>query len=306
MGIRLWPFRRKTRTSSKAEILVAALTDVGRVRAGNEDSYSTLWREESPPGVDALIVVADGMGGHAAGEVASSMAVDGVVELMSSAVGSPHVGGQKYLEVLGRVLQDVNNTVYQASQDADKRGMGTTCTVSVIKEDQLYVSHVGDSRAYLLRAGELHQITEDHSWVEQQVAIGALSREDARNHPDRNVITRAIGLDRQVKVDGYLVSIANGDVILLCSDGLTTMVEDSEVASILSGNEPEEACEALIEAANREGGFDNITVAVATVTGGPEDTRLLTSSTDVAKTEEITLPASALKRFSKSVLHLGR
>ena len=306
MGIRLWPFQRINRTSSKPQILVAALTDVGRVRTGNEDSYSTLWGEKSPPGVDALIVVADGMGGHAAGEVASSMAVDGVVELMSSAVGSPHVGGQKYLEVLGRVLQNVNTTVYQAGQDADKRGMGTTCTVVVIKEDQLYVSHVGDSRAYLLRAGELHQITEDHSWVEQQVAIGALSREEARNHPDRNVITRAIGLDPQVKVDGYLVSLANGDVLLLCSDGLTTMVEDAEIASILSGNNPQEACKALIEAANRQGGQDNITVAIANITGGTVDAPPITSPADGAKTEEITRPPSVLKRFSKSVLRLGR
>ena len=306
MGIRLWPFQRNNRPSSKAEISIAALTDVGRVRIGNEDSYSTLWGDKSPPGVDALIVVADGMGGHAAGEVASSMAVDGVVELMISDVGSPHVGGQKYLEVLGRVLQEVNNTVYRASQDEDKRGMGTTCTVGVIKEDQLYISHVGDSRAYLLRAGELHQITEDHSWVEHQVAIGALSQQEARNHPDRNVITRAIGLDPQVKVDGYLVSIANGDVLLLCSDGLTTMLEDTEIASILSVNGPEEACKALIEAANREGGHDNITVAIATVTGGPKDAPPITSSKDDVKTEEITLPASALKRFSKSVLRLGR
>ena len=272
MRIRIWPFRRKGGPGSSPQLSAAGQTDVGRVRAENEDSYQALWGEESPPGVDALLIVADGMGGHAAGEVASRMAVDGVVGIITGSDGSASAKGQDYLDVLGRVLQAVNANVYQAGQDSDKRGMGTTCTVAVIRGAQLYISHVGDSRAYLLRAGVLHQITEDHSWVEEQVAQGSLSKEEARNHPNRNIITRAIGLEPQVKVDGYLVSLAAEDVVLLCSDGLTTMIEDSQIQSILVDNEPEDACRALISAANTAGGHDNITVAIARVTGGLRET----------------------------------
>ena len=268
MGIRIWPFLGKSGSRSSPQLSVAGKTDVGRVRAENEDSYQVLWGEKSPQGIDALLVVADGMGGHAAGEVASRMAVDGVVGLITGTNDTTGAQGQDYLDVLGRVLQDVNTTVYEAGQDSDKRGMGTTCTVAVVRGGQLYVSHVGDSRAYLLRAGVLHQITNDHSLVEEQVAQGILSKEEARRHPDRNIITRAIGLEPQVKVDGYLVSLVSNDVLLLCSDGLTTMIEDSQVESILAAKETEEACGYLISAANNEGGHDNITVAIARVTGG--------------------------------------
>lgn len=305
MGTGLWPFRRDKGSMSMPKISGAALTDVGRVRSGNEDSYSALWGEESPEGAEALIVVADGMGGHAAGEVASNMAVDEVVRLITGSGVSPELKGEAYLELLGEVLQKANTTVFQAGQDADKRGMGTTCTVAVIRGDQLYVSHVGDSRAYLLRAESLHQITEDHSWVEQQMALGTLSREEARNHPDRNVITRAVGLEERITVDGYLVPLADQDILLLCSDGLTTMIENAEIAVILSANQPEEACKALIEAANSKGGHDNITVAVARLIGGPRGAPIPDSSGD-AKTLEISRPTSALRRFAKSVLRLGR
>ena len=289
---------------SKPKISGAALTDIGRVRSGNEDSYSALWGEESPEGAEALMVVADGMGGHAAGEVASSLAVDEVVRLITAAA-SPNLEGQAYLKFLGEAIQKANATVFQAGQDADKRGMGTTCTVAVVRGDQLYVSHVGDSRAYLLRAESLHQITEDHSWVEQQVELGMLSREEARNHPDRNVITRAVGLEEKVTVDGYLVPLADQDILLLCSDGLTTMIEDAEIGVILSANQPDDACTALIKAANSQGGHDNSTVVVARVIGGPSGAQFPDSSGDT-KTVEITQPSSVLRRFAKTVLRLGR
>lgn len=304
MGTGLWPFRRDKGTMSKPKISGAALTDIGRVRSGNEDSYSALWGEESPEGAEALMVVADGMGGHAAGEVASSLAVDEVVRLITAAA-SPNLEGQAYLEFLGEAIQKANATVFQAGQDADKRGMGTTCTVAVVRGDQLYVSHVGDSRAYLLRAESLHQITEDHSWVEQQVELGMLSREEARNHPDRNVITRAVGLEEKVTVDGYLVPLADQDILLLCSDGLTTMIEDAEIGVILSANQPDDACTALIKAANSQGGHDNSTVVVARVIGGPSGAQFPDSSGDT-KTVEITQPSSVLRRFAKTVLRLGR
>ena len=297
MGIRIWPFRGKGKSVSSPQLTAAGQTDVGRVRAENEDSYQALWGEKSPPGVDALLVVADGMGGNAAGEVASRMAVEGVVGIITGSDDTTISKGQDYLNVLGRVLQEVNATVYQAGQDSDKRGMGTTCTVAVIRGAQLYISHVGDSRAYLLRAGVLHQITKDHSWVEEQVAQGILSKEEARDHPNRNIITRAIGLEPQVKVDGYLVSLAAEDVLLLCSDGLTTMIDDSQIELILAKSNPKEAGKALIDEANAAGGQDNITVAVARVIGGLSETSPVDTDTI-----GINRPASFWRRFSRSAL----
>ncbi|MDA1129604.1 MAG: Stp1/IreP family PP2C-type Ser/Thr phosphatase [Chloroflexi bacterium] len=302
MHIRMWPFGRKDGSGSIPRLLAAGRTDVGRVRAGNEDSYKVLSGEKSPVGIDALLVVADGMGGHAAGEVASRMAVEGIVGLITGSDDLPSVEGQGYLRFLGGIVQQVNGAVFQASQDEDKRGMGTTCTVAVVRGDQLYVSHVGDSRAYLLRAGSLHQITQDHSWVEEQVALGLLGREEARAHPNRNIITRAVGLEQKVEVDGYLVSLADKDILLLCSDGLTTMIEDSQIESILSEHGPAEACRALISAANCQGGHDNVTVAVARVTGGPSSAPLPASPHPDADTVEIARSPSVWRKFSRSVL----
>jgi serine/threonine protein phosphatase PrpC len=280
-------------------------TETGMVRDHNEDSILILGGEKSPLGVDALLVVADGMGGHAAGEVASRMTVDGIIGLMSRSDDLPSAEGPEYLRFLGEIVQQVNNTIFQAGQDEDKRGMGTTCTVAVVRGDQLFVSHVGDSRAYLLRSGDLHQITQDHSWVEEQVRQGTLSSEEARNHPNRNIITRAVGLDPKVEVDGYLVGLANKDILLLCSDGLTTMIEDSQIAEILCANEPVEACRALIDAANDKGGHDNITVAVARVIARPGANLSVDSDGD-ANTVEIKLSTCLWQRFTRSVLRRGQ
>jgi serine/threonine protein phosphatase PrpC len=280
-------------------------TETGMVRDHNEDSILILRGEKSPLGVDALLVVADGMGGHAAGEVASRMTVDGIIGLMSRSDDLPSAEGPEYLRFLGEIVQQVNNTVFQAGQDEDKRGMGTTCTVAVVRGDQLFVSHVGDSRAYLLRAGDLHQITQDHSWVEEQVRQGTLSPEEARNHPNRNIITRAIGLEPKVEIDGYLVALLKKDILLLCSDGLTTMIEDSQIAEILSANEPVEACRALIDAANDQGGHDNITVAVARVTARLTAT-LRTDADGEANTVEIKRTTYLWQRFTRSVLRRGQ
>ena len=280
-------------------------TETGMVRDHNEDSILILGGEKSPLGGDSLLVVADGMGGHAAGEVASRMTVDGIIGLMSRSDDLPGAEGPEYLRFLGEIVQQVNNTIFQAGQDEDKRGMGTTCTVAVVRGDQLFVSHVGDSRAYLLRSGDLHQITQDHSWVEEQVRQGTLSPEEARNHPNRNIITRAVGLESRVEVDGYLVGLANKDILLLCSDGLTTMIEDSQIAEILSANEPVEACRALIDAANDQGGHDNITVAVARVIARPGATLSVDADGD-ANTVEINRSTYLWQRFTRSVLRRGQ
>ena len=145
------------------------------------------------------------------------------------------------------------------------RGMGTTCTLAAIRETQLFLSQVGDSRAYLLRAGDLHQLTTDHSWVEEAVAQGMLTSEQARVHPNRNVITRAIGIHPTVEVDTTAMPIQEGDILLICSDGLNSMIDDDQIKTILKSNQIDEVCEGLIEGANDSGGHDNTTVIVAVI-----------------------------------------
>ena len=243
-------------------LIVNGATDVGRVRDHNEDSILALGAEQSPPGTDALLVVADGMGGHAAGEVASGMTISQIGERFGSGefITEP-VDGLEY--ALRTLLQDVNRLIQSAGQDSDKRGMGTTCTLAVIKDKRLYYAHVGDSRAYLFRDDELRQITTDHSWVEDMVRAGIISREAARTHPNRNMITRAIGLNANVVVDTGSCALHDGDLIILCSDGLNSMLADKDIQSVVETSSHETVCVDLIEAANQAGGHDNISVTVA-------------------------------------------
>ncbi len=246
------------------KISVRAATDIGRVRDHNEDDYVALGGKESPPGVDALLVVADGMGGHVAGEVASKMTVDGIVQsLNDQREEASKLEGNDFGVFLAKVLEDVNQDVWQAAQEDDKRGMGTTCTLAAIRGDQLFLAHIGDSRAYLLRDGELHQVSKDHSWVEDAVDQGVITREQARVHPNRNVITRAVGLEQQPQIDTSAMPLADGDLLLLCSDGLNSMIPDEDIHRILTSSGPEEVCQALIDAANEAGGHDNTTVVTA-------------------------------------------
>jgi len=258
------PFFRRAAPGGMMKISVMAATDIGRVRDHNEDDYVALGGKESPPGVDALLVVADGMGGHAAGEVASKMTVDGIVQSLNDQGGEvSNLEGNAFGVFLGKVLEDVNQEVWQAAQEDDKRGMGTTCTLVAIRGDQLFLAHIGDSRAYLLRDGELHQVSKDHSWVEDAVDQGVITREEARTHPNRNVITRAIGLEQQPKIDTYVMPLVEGDLLLLCSDGLNSMIPDEDIHRILTSSAPEDVCLALIDAANGQGGHDNTTVVTA-------------------------------------------
>ena len=241
-------------------------TETGRVRDHNEDSILVLGGEKSPPGVDALLVVADGMGGHAAGEVASNLAVEHINQQFASGAFSS-TAPDEFEEVLRSLLQDVNQVVNTAGQDTDKRGMGTTCTLVAIKGKCLYYAHVGDSRAYLLRGKTLEQITDDHSLVEEMVRDGSLSKEEARVHPNRNVITRAIGLDSSVVVDTGGCALRAGDLIMLCSDGLNSMISDEAIHNVLKESTHKTVCADLITAANEAGGHDNTTVAVAYLGG---------------------------------------
>ena len=221
-------------------------TDTGRKRRRNEDAYVV-----EPP----LFAIADGMGGAQAGELASSLAA-GAVREDEAAAGS---GERRVAEL----IQEANRRVYErSSQDAAASGMGTTMTVAFVGDANVAFGHVGDSRAYLIRDGKLEQLTEDHSLVAELVRSGKLSPEEAETHPQRSVITRALGTDPDVDVDTFSIETAPGDLFMLCSDGLTSMVEDDVILQTIEKNRDnlQTTAKALIRAANKGGGEDNITI----------------------------------------------
>jgi serine/threonine protein phosphatase PrpC len=225
----------------------AGRTDVGRQRSANEDDYV-----QAPP----FFAVADGMGGAKAGEVASAMATE-VFEGESDS-------GEPAEVQLARILREANRRIYDlAAADESHRGMGTTLTAAKVTGDEISLGHVGDSRAYRLRDGELEQLTKDHSLVAELERSGQITPEAAEHHPQRSIITRALGPEPDVEVDTYTLAAREDDVFLLCSDGLTSMISDEEIGSILrSADSLESAADALVRAANQSGGKDNITVVL--------------------------------------------
>jgi serine/threonine protein phosphatase PrpC len=232
---------------------VGARTDVGRGRPANEDSV--LVDHE-----DRLYAVADGMGGHRAGEVASATAIDALKAAFAD--GAP----------LDQAVGEANAAVFEkASSNLDMRGMGTTLTAAALLDDhRVLLGHVGDSRAYLMRDGAVTRITEDHSLVEQLVREGRLSPEEAASHPQKAIITRALGIDPEVEVDTYPIDLRPGDRLLLCSDGLTNMLTDPAIAGVLRRQpDPQQAADMLVDMANEAGGDDNITVVVIDALADP-------------------------------------
>jgi PPM family protein phosphatase len=228
-------------------------TDVGRQRSANEDDYVL-----EPP----FFAVADGMGGAKAGEVASAMATEAFKDERDSDE-QPEVQ-------LTRILREANRRIYDmAVSDESHRGMGTTLTAAKVTGDEVSLGHVGDSRAYRMRDGELEQLTRDHSLVAELERSGQITAEAAENHPQRSIITRALGPEPDVEVDTYTLTGRDGDLFLLCSDGLTSMISDQEVSSILRGADSlDAAADALVRAANQSGGKDNITVVMFRLGGG--------------------------------------
>ena len=222
-------------------------SDVGRQRSANEDSLVL-----RPP----FFAVADGMGGAKAGEVASAIA--------ARAVEDAPAASQQAEAQLTQVLREANRRIYDlALTDEAHRGMGTTLTAAKVQGDEISLGHVGDSRAYLMRDGELSQLTRDHSLVAELERSGQITPEAAEHHPQRSIITRALGPEPDVEVDTYTLAGRDGDLFLLCSDGLTSMISDDEVSAILrSAADLDSAAEALIRAANQSGGKDNITVVL--------------------------------------------
>lgn len=252
------------------KLICAGMTDVGRAREHNEDDFYL------SDGQEALCVVADGMGGHRSGEVASAMAIKAIVEyyretMTDADFESEAEDGQTEAEIiqhrLQQAVQAANKAVFKAASQSELyRGMGTTIVSGYFTEDGVYLAHIGDSRAYLFRDGELAQCTEDHSLANEYVRMGILSDEEVEYFPYKNVITRACGLTDYVEVDVDSSDLEVGDVYLFCSDGLTDMVDDSVLAELLEAEDDLEAlCETLVARANENGGADNITVVLAKI-----------------------------------------
>jgi PPM family protein phosphatase len=236
----------------------ARASDTGKKRRHNEDSYVV-----APP----LFAVADGMGGAQAGEVASKLAAAALEDTDPGTISGP--------EKLTQLIQEANRRVYErANADPSTSGMGTTMTVALVEGPQVTIGHVGDSRAYLVRNHELEQLTEDHSLVNELLKSGKLSRAEAETHPQRSVITRAVGTDPDVDVDAFVVTAEAGDVFLLCSDGLTDMVADDEILSIVEKfrEDLDRITKSLVAAANRGGGEDNITVVAFAIADQEDET----------------------------------
>jgi serine/threonine protein phosphatase PrpC len=241
---------------------LAAATHRGTVRARNEDFVAA----HAPIG---LAVLADGMGGHNAGDVASRMAVETIVEGIESALANDAARGNARAQSLIAEHIDRANAKIEAAASARREyaGMGTTVVVALWHEGAMSVGHVGDSRLYRLRSGELRQLTRDHTLVQQRVDSGSLSPAEARRATSRNVLTRAVGSEAAVQIDLDTFETAPGDVYLLCSDGLTEMLADAEIAAVIAshGASLAQAGDALVEAANARGGVDNISVILARV-----------------------------------------
>lgn len=229
---------------------VGARTDVGKVREGNEDSYMAR---------DPLFAVADGMGGHRGGEVASKLALDTLKKAADPSAALPEA------------VKEANRVVFRkAAADRALAGMGTTLTAVLAQGEHLRLAHVGDSRAYLIRDGELQRITKDHTIVERMVEEGRITPEEAEIHPQRSILTRALGVEEDVQIDQATIEARPGDRVLLCSDGLTGMIGEDRILDILAehGDDPQAASDALVDAANDAGGVDNITVVVIDVADG--------------------------------------
>ena len=265
MGIKIPFFGRKSINGAKVQVQVYSATDIGLRRANNEDRCVSFEGKDSPGVADAVMIVADGMGGQAHGEVASEMAVEGIIRRLADHPKDKTLPTGGYVELLGQVFEEVNAEIYLESQGDTYRGMGTTATAAVVTGTRVHIAHLGDSRAYLLRDGELSQLTRDHSWVVEIVEAGNLTLEQARVHPNRNVITQAMGINAEPAVQTKTLDLRDGDLLLLCSDGLHGLVGDDEIKELLLSGKPEQAIEDLIQRAKDLGGNDNITVVIGTV-----------------------------------------
>jgi PPM family protein phosphatase len=259
-----WAQLADCRPTHHAELAFAARTDIGRVRENNEDKFDFFVPDDAPTLAlrGRLWAIADGMGGHSAGQVASEA---GLKTVIRSYFAEPVLG--EVGDALRQALADANALITQAAISMSaKNGMGTTMVVAIVLNDMLTIAHVGDSRAFLLREGErIRQLTTDHSWVEEQVRRGALSREEAEQSPYRNVITRSVGMGDGMNADILTEKLLPGDTILLATDGVTGYLDSDALASLVGTKNLSKAALDIVDAANDSGGKDNSTVLLLRV-----------------------------------------
>lgn len=257
-----------TETVTRGEKKIGFATHVGMHRQLNEDSMASLEvtaAYESKTRKRVLLLVADGMGGHNAGEIASKIGSETIVNALAQMLSSKDENASRYDETLRAAISLANQRILEASvQTPGSEGMGTTITLAIIDGNQLHAANVGDSRCYIINEEDVWQFTKDHSYVQQLVDQGQITREEARTHPRRNEITRVVGYYGVVEVDTGITSLDQNDLVLICSDGLTAYVEDDELKGIvLDHTDPQKACDELVELANSRGGRDNISVIIA-------------------------------------------
>lgn len=238
---------------------IGVKTSKGKIREINQDSYYISDDENCP-----LFIIADGMGGHKAGEIASRMAV----EIISSSFldqikgSSSEMDDDSIINAIRNSIYKANDEIYRKSNEVEEySGMGTTVTMAYENNGKLFIGHVGDSRAYLLRDNQLWQMTKDHSLVEELIKNGSITREEARFHPQKNIITRALGIDKEVEIDLIVKEKFKDDILILCTDGLTNMLNDDEIKELLiSSDNMQKACDFMVQLSNEKGGLDNISV----------------------------------------------
>ncbi|MCX8052228.1 MAG: Stp1/IreP family PP2C-type Ser/Thr phosphatase [Armatimonadetes bacterium] len=260
--VRAWEERARKARGIRLVTSIGAKTDLGRVRENNEDKFEFFVPEDEDTLAlkGSFYAVADGMGGHSAGQIASELAI-------KTAIRSYYNDPNPVVEdSLKQALQQANALIFDAARAiAERSGMGTTMTALVLRGEEAFIAQVGDSRCYRLRDGELRQLTEDHSWVNEQVKRGGLSVDEAEASPFRNVITRSLGNSPSVEVDVFTEQVEAGDVFLLCSDGLTGEVSDEEICRVMASHSPSEAAWNLVDLALEHGGRDNVTVLIVAV-----------------------------------------
>ncbi len=244
---------------------VFGMTDIGLERDSNQDAYHT---EQLPDG-SVIAIVCDGMGGVNGGNIASEIACDTIVRCVKQASDKfDSFSCEDFNQLLVRAVHDANSEIYMRSMEQKEFfGMGTTAVAAVIHGTSAHISHVGDSRAYVYKNGDLTQITTDHSFVQELISRGEITETEARTHPQKNLITRAVGIGKKLEVDSNEVELSSGDIMLFCSDGLTNMCTDSEIKRVLEHSESEVSvsCKRLIQLANEYGGADNITAVLVRI-----------------------------------------
>jgi serine/threonine protein phosphatase PrpC len=254
-------------------------TDKGKKRANNEDSYICYsFKNSRLPYY--LLAVADGMGGHQGGEIASALAVETIRENARSKFSQEVIPGSEYAKLLETSIQQANKEIFsRAAADKDLTGMGSTMVAALISNKKTYISNVGDSRAYLIRGKNIEQITIDHNWKSEQLQKGQLSEEDIKNSPYKDLITRSLGLYEEAKIDTFEVDARPEDYLLLCSDGLHSLLSKKEILKTFTKfKNPKKISRRLIDSANKKGGHDNITVIVAHFLKEDSERRSLTDT----------------------------